>query len=184
VTLHPDGTFVYDNDGSIARSDSFTYTAHTPLASSAPATVFIDITGNGGNCNGGTVIPTKAATSDLFACDDSYTIPCNCTLFVPSFPLLLYPSILANDHIPGIVEEGFFVQQLTDPDPDLGQVEFFSTFNGQFEFSPRCADSGPPAKVLRQARFDYRFVYEGIPSNHATIRIDITPPSECPIGGR
>jgi VCBS repeat-containing protein len=113
LSLSPDGTFNYHNDGSNATTDLFTYTAHTATASSAPATVFIDITGGGNDpCNGGGQPPTKS-TGDFVACDDlHYQVQCSQSIFedvrnndiIPPFDASLSAELIGS--VSGLVWNG------------------------------------------------------------------------------
>jgi len=76
LTLNPDGSFTYVNDGSSATSDSFTYRASNGTVQSSPATGTITITD----------APPQAAA-------DAFAVNQGATLSVPA------PGVLANDTV-------------------------------------------------------------------------------------
>jgi VCBS repeat-containing protein len=79
LVLNPDGSFVYQNDGTAATADTFTYKATDGHADSSPATAAIAITA------------TNQAPS---AVDDAYSVVQGGTLTI------VPPGVLANDSDP------------------------------------------------------------------------------------
>jgi hypothetical protein len=116
VTIHPDGSFIYQPAAGFAGPDSFTYKAFDGSDASAFATVTITVTN---------IAPTAG--------NDSYGVTAGTTLTVDAAH-----GVLANDVDP----DGQPLSASKQTDPAHGTLTAFNT-DGSFSYQPAAGYSGP-----------------------------------------
>ncbi|MBV9495142.1 MAG: tandem-95 repeat protein, partial [Acidobacteria bacterium] len=122
VTLAPDGSFVYQHDGSTTANDAFTYIARDPFAASAPATV--------------TLTPVVISRPPVGS-SDSYSTPEDQALVVSA------PGVLGNDSDP----DGDAITAQIESSPAGGTLSLQA--NGSFTFTPAANFHGTTSFTYR-----------------------------------